>query len=164
MASATHAQVIALYDRLNRSATIVEPAFEQEIQLRDVAVHVFSLYPKMEPTGTSTSVVVHPTDEFQEAMKSFMPASEEIIKEGILRSPLFSIALLRDFTALYGFGHVPDDLSAALEPSEVDSNKRSAMTYIWFTNLTDCSQDTIRAAVRTNRRTHEYFYWRESET
>ena len=153
MASATRAQVSARYDRLKRSATIVEPASEHGKQLRDVAVYVLSLYPITEPTGTSTSVVAHPTDEVQAAMKSFMPAPEEILTEDLLRSPLFPVALLRDVASLYGFGHVPDDLSAALELSDVDSNNRSVMIYIWFTNLLDCSHDTIRAAVTTYRRT-----------
>ena len=73
-----------------------------------------------------------------------MPALEEILTEDLLRSPLFLVALLRDVATLYGFGHVPGNLSAALELSEVDLNNRSVMTYIWFTNLLDSSQDTIR--------------------
>ena len=153
MASATRAQVSARYDRLKRPATIVEPASEHGRQLRDVAVYVLSLYPITEPTGTSASVVVHPTDEVEEAMKSFMPAPEEILTEDFLRSPLFPVALIRDVASLSGFGPVPDDLSAALELGEVNLNNRSVMTYIWFTNILDCSHDTVRAAVTTYRRT-----------
>ena len=168
MASATRAQVSARYDRLKRSATIVEPASEHGKQLRDVDVYVLSLYPITEPTGTSTSVVAHPTDEVQAAMKSFMPAPEEILTEDLLRSPLFPIALPRDVAILYGFGHVPDELSAALELSEVESNNRSVMTYIWFTNLLDCSHDTIRATVTTCHQTRGspnlFTRQRESET
>ena len=81
-----------------------------------------------------------------------MPAPGEILREDLLRSLPFPVALLCDAT-LYSFSQVPEDLSAALDLSESDSNIHSALTYIWVTNLLDCSHDTIRAAVTTYRRT-----------
>ena len=153
MATATSAQVSARYDRLKRSATIIEPSSEKGKQLRDVALYILHLYPIGEPTGTSTTVVLAPVDEVKESMRSLLPSSEYILTVELLRSPLFPVALLRDFATVYGSDDVPDGLTSALELSAGENGNCSIMTHVWFTHLLGCSHATIRAVVDTYRRT-----------
>ena len=153
MATATRAQVSARYDRLKRSATIIEPSSETGKQIRDVALYILNLYPIAEATGTSTTVVMPPVDEVKETMRSLLPSPDEILTVELLRAPLFPLALLRDVATLYGFEDVPDGLRSALELSAGDIGNRSIMTHVWFTHFLGCSHDTIRAAVDTYRRT-----------